>query len=109
MRADFEKTYIFFSQLSSDAAHPSVEALNRYVVPHKEDEIGGIDVEPIVKESEIAETFEYLCLAVMSVCVTVNQILGGTLGGNLLSELANEYTALSNKSKANTEAGSGQK
>jgi hypothetical protein len=33
IRTDFEKTYIFYGQLSSDAAHPSVSALNRYAVP----------------------------------------------------------------------------
>ena len=33
IRPDFEKTYIFYGQLSSDAAHPSVTALNRYVLP----------------------------------------------------------------------------
>ena len=99
VRADFAKTYTFYSQLSSDAAHPSVDALNRYVVPHTEDEVGGIDVEPVVKDSEIAETLEYLCMAFMGVCVGVNQMLGGTPGGNALPALADEYTALSNRTK----------
>jgi hypothetical protein len=31
IRNDFEKTYIFYGQLSSDAGHPSVSALNRIV------------------------------------------------------------------------------
>lgn len=46
IRRDFEKTYIFYGQLSSDAAHPSVTALNRYAIPDTEQEVGGIDVEP---------------------------------------------------------------
>jgi hypothetical protein len=83
-RADFAKTYTFYSQLSSDAAHPSVDALNRYVVPHTENEVDGIDVEPVVKDAEIAETLEYLCMAFIGVCVGVNQMLGGTPGGNAL-------------------------
>jgi hypothetical protein len=103
VRADFAKTYTFYSQLSSDAAHPSVEALNRYVVPNKDDEVGGIDVEPVVKDKDVAETLEYLCMALMGVCVGVNQMLGGTPGGNALNALAEEYTALSNRTKAESE------
>ncbi len=95
--SDIGRSYIFYGQLSSDSAHPSVGSLNRYVVPHKHDEIGGIDVEPVVKDTEIVETLEYLCLAVMGVCVGVNQILGGTPGGNVLNTLADEYIQLSNK------------
>ena len=42
IRPDFEKTYIFYGQLSSDAAHPSVTALNRYVLPKTHPQGGGI-------------------------------------------------------------------
>jgi len=104
VRADFANTYAFYSHLSSDAAHPSVEALNRYIVPDKDDEVGGIDVEPVVKDKEVAETLEYLCMAFMGVCVSVNQMLGGTPAGNALNELADEYTALSNRTKTESEA-----
>jgi hypothetical protein len=97
-RRDIGRTYIFYSQLSSDAAHPSVTALNRYVIPHTINEVGGIDVEPIVADEEIEETLELLCQAVMGVCVGVNQMLGGTRGGGALNGLAEEYVALSNKS-----------
>lgn len=96
--SDIWRSYVFYSQLSSDAAHPSVTALNRYVVPHTADEVGGISVEPIVKDEEIEETLELLCQAVMCVCVGVNQMLGGTQGGSALNGLADEYVALSNKS-----------
>ncbi len=96
--SDIWRSYVFYSQLSSDAAHPSVTALNRYVVPHTADEVGGINVEPIVKGEEIEETLELLCQAVMCVCVGVNQMLGGTQGGSALNGLADEYVALSNKS-----------
>jgi Family of unknown function (DUF5677) len=95
---DVGRTYIFYSQLSADAAHPSLTALNRYVVPHTPDEVGGIDVEPIVTDKEIEETLELLCQAVMGVLVGVNQMLGGTKGGEALNGLADAYVALSNKS-----------
>jgi hypothetical protein len=98
--SDAGRSYIFYSQLSSDAAHPSVTALNRYVVPHTANEIGGIDLNPIVKDKEIEETLELLCQAVIGVCIGVNQILGGTEGGAKLNSLAEEYVALSNRSAA---------
>jgi hypothetical protein len=94
------RSYIFYSQLSSDAAHPSVTALNRYVVPHTADEIGGIDVNPIVNDEEIEETLELLCQAVIGVCFGVNQVLCGTEGSAQLGSLADEYVALSNCSAA---------
>jgi len=95
---DVSKTYIFYCQLSADSAHPSVTALNRYVIPHMVDEVGGIDVEPIVIDKEIEETLELLCQAVLGVCVGVNQMLGGTQGGESLNGLADTYVAISNKS-----------
>jgi Family of unknown function (DUF5677) len=99
IREDFQKTYIFYGHLSADA-HPSVTTLNRYVVPHTGDEIGGIDVDPVVKNAEIAETLEYLCMAAIGVCVGINQMLGGTDGGKALDGIAARYTDLSNRTKA---------
>jgi Family of unknown function (DUF5677) len=72
LKTAIAKSYIFYEQLSSDAAHPSLDALNRHVIPHTKTEVGGIDVEPIVRDVELAETLEYLCMAVMGVCVDVN-------------------------------------
>jgi hypothetical protein len=90
----FERTYIFYSQLSSDAAHPSVTALHRYVVSGTPDG-AGFDVEPLVRAEEIAETFEYLSMACLGVCVAVNQVIGGEVG---LSLIADRHTALSQSS-----------
>jgi hypothetical protein len=100
IRGDFEKTYIFYGQLSSDAAHPSVTALNRYAVPETDREESGIDVEPPVSERELAETYEYLCMAAVAVCVGVNQIIGGTTGGQALNGIADCYADLSDRTKA---------
>jgi hypothetical protein len=50
IRGDFERTYILHGQLSSDAAHRSVTALNRCVVPHTATGIGGIDVDPAIMD-----------------------------------------------------------
>jgi len=100
IRSDFEKTHIFYGQLSSDAAHPSVTALNRYVVPDSHPDGGGIDVEPVVSEHELVQTLEFLCMAAMGVCVATNQIIGGTPAGAALNSIADRYTDLSNRTKA---------
>ena len=92
------RSYLFYSALSSDAAHPSISALNRYVVPHTPDEAGGLDVCPIVTDEEIEQTLEFLCMAAMSVCVAVNQMIGGTKGGTVLRAMGDEFIALSNRS-----------
>jgi hypothetical protein len=72
--SDIGQSYIFYGQLASDSGHPSLTALNRYVVPDTADEVGGIDVEPVVKDEEIEQTLELLCQAAIGVCVGVNQI-----------------------------------
>ena len=100
IRSDFEKTYIFYGHLSSDAAHPSVTALNRYVVPESHPEGGGIDLDPIVSAEEVAETYEYLCMTAMGVFVAANQIIGGTPGDGALNGIADRYTSLSNAAKS---------
>jgi hypothetical protein len=70
------------------------------VVPDAADEIAGINVDPVVKDAEIAETLEYLCMAATGVCVGVNQMLGGTDGGKALDGIRTRYTDLSNRTRA---------
>lgn len=103
IREDFQRTYIFYGHLSADA-HPSVTTLNRYAVPDTADEIGGIDVEPVIKHAEVAETLEFLCMAAVGVCMGVNQTLGGTEGAEALDGIATRYTDLSNRTKAQNAA-----
>jgi hypothetical protein len=99
IKEHFKSTYIFYGHLSADA-HPSVTTLNRYAVPHTADEVGGIDVEPVIKDAEVAETLEFLCMAAIGVCVGVNQMLGGTDGGKALDGILTRYSDLSNRTKA---------
>jgi metal-responsive CopG/Arc/MetJ family transcriptional regulator len=100
VRRDFAKTYIFYGQLSSDSGHPSMTALHRYIVPETNPEGGGIDVEPVVSDRELAETCEYLCMAAIGVCIAANQIVGGTPGGTALNSIADRYADLSDRTKA---------
>jgi len=105
IRDDFKRTYIFYSQLSSDSAHPSVSALNRYVVSRNHPDGPGFDTDPLVRPTEIEETFEYLSMAALGVCVAVNQIIGGTSGGQRRNAAAERHTALSHRSRTGRDAG----
>jgi hypothetical protein len=103
IRGDYKDSYIFYAQLSSDAAHPSATALNRYVVSEHADG-PGFNTEPPVHPEEIVETYEYLSMACLGVCVAVNQIIGGTQGGGQLNALADRHSELSKASAAARES-----
>jgi hypothetical protein len=47
----------------------------------------------------LAETYEYLCMVAVGVCVGVNQVIGGTAGASMLNSIADRYTDLSNRTK----------
>jgi hypothetical protein len=89
------RSYLFYSQLSSDAAHPSVTALKRHMVRIEEEGgwVLGLDVQPVERGTEVADTVNIACNAVLGTCVGVNQILGGTSVSPLLQQLFNEYGA----------------
>ncbi|WP_456706383.1 DUF5677 domain-containing protein [Bradyrhizobium sp. USDA 4452] len=97
IRDDFKRSYIFYAQLSSDSAHPSATALHRYVVADPQGP--GFDTNPVVRPSQVAETLEYLSMSALGVCVGVNQILGGTSGGEQLQARASRHDELSNRTR----------
>jgi hypothetical protein len=71
-------SYLFYSQLSGDAAHPSILALKRHLVRFVEEgeQVMGLDVNPPQRGTELAETLDLACNAMISACVAANQILG---------------------------------
>jgi hypothetical protein len=68
-RAENE-SYMFYQYLSWDA-HPSIETLNRYYDPPDADGVPGIEVEPVVRDAEIIEMLNLMCLAVIGVFLGV--------------------------------------
>jgi hypothetical protein len=72
------QSYLIYSKLSGDAAHPSVLALKRHLVRFEEngEQVVGLDVNPPDKGNELAETIDLACNAMIGACVAVNQILG---------------------------------
>jgi hypothetical protein len=91
------RAYLFYSQLSGDAAHPSITALKRHLLRLMEngEQVLGLDIHPVERGMEVANTLDIACNAVLGTCVGVNQILGGTTAGALLKQLLAEYDAMS--------------
>lgn len=93
------KGYVFCAELSADAAHPTLDALERYFVRTKEngEVVRGIDINPPARPREAVMTLLYACEAFLGVCVGCNEILGGTAAGAELGELVNEYQLLGDR------------
>jgi len=85
--------YLVYSQLSADAAHPSLESLNRHIVRLPNNE-RILDVVPALKELEVLQTWDFVCNAMLATCASVNEILGGTPAGQKLWGIADRYQAL---------------
>ncbi len=93
------KGYVFYAELSADAAHPTLDALQRYFVRAREggEVVRGIDINPPPKPREAVGTLLYACEALLGVCVGCNEMLGGTAAGAELAELVNEYQLLADR------------
>jgi Family of unknown function (DUF5677) len=91
------KAYLLYSQLSGDAAHPSILALKRHFARFEEkgEQVVGLDVHPLEKGNEIAETLDIACNAMIGACIAVNQILEGLSVGDQVRRMFIEYGALS--------------
>lgn len=92
--------YLIYSQLSADAAHPTVTSLNRHVGRNETNDEAVIDVVPAPQDVEVIMTWDWACNAMLGACVAVNQILGGTPAGQKLGQIADRYQALTTHRKA---------
>jgi uncharacterized protein DUF5677 len=89
-RAENE-SYMFYQHLSWDA-HPSIETLNRYYEPPDAKGAPGIDVSPVVRDAEVIEMLNLMCLAVIGVFLGVGELLGQD--NTPTGKMAAEYKAL---------------
>ena len=82
---------MFYQHLSWDA-HPSIESLNRYYEQPDANGAPGIDVSPVVRDAEVIEMLNLMCLAVIGVFLGVGELLGQD---NVpAGKMAAEYKAL---------------
>ena len=89
--------YLIYSQLSGDAAHPSITALKRHLLIVQEDgeNVACLDVQPVERGEEIADTIDIACNAVLGVLVGVNQLLDVADARELVRAVFEEYGVLS--------------
>jgi hypothetical protein len=73
-----KRSYLLYSKLSSDAAHPSILALRRHLVQFVEngEQVMGLDVDPPERANELNDTIDLACNAMIGACVAANQMLG---------------------------------
>ena len=93
-----KQSYLIYSKLSGDAAHPSILALKRHLVRCVEngEQIIGIDVNPPERGAEGTATIDLACNAMLGACVAANQILGHLPAVNAeLQKLFVQYGELS--------------
>ncbi len=89
----FKEAYIAYSQLSGDAAHPTLTALRRHLGVD-ESKVAYFDVVPGAKDAELDETLHLAFVAFIGVMVVVNEMNGLTKAGEQLPALNGELKTL---------------
>jgi len=87
--AQVSDAYVFYDLLSSDA-HPTIHALNRYVISKDGKEITDIDLDPEPKEEELAETVSLGCYGLVGALICACKILQAD-ASERVDSLAREY------------------
>jgi hypothetical protein len=85
-----KNVYLWYKQLSSDAAHPSLEALTQHITKEADGSLL-VSVEPVPSEKDILNTIEWACQAFMGVVVGANQVAGPVKAGEKLPALFDEF------------------
>jgi hypothetical protein len=88
------ESYMFYQHLSWDA-HPSIETMNRYYEPPDAEGAPGIDLNPLVRDAEVIEMLNLMCLAVISVFLGVGELLGHD--NTPIGAMAAEYKTLTER------------
>ncbi len=93
-RGGLDGLYIYFRQFSSDAAHPMLEALNRYVDNGRGDVGPEIIWGPHCGAGEIAETILLTCSFLLTAAVGLNEITSVAGVGDELGDHYDVYKTL---------------
>jgi hypothetical protein len=98
-----KNSYIYYTQLSADAAHPTLTALHRYITKTREPGKTTIDImlDAAPDPEEIADTLGWACEAVIGVCVGVDEMLGHTALAGRIRKVADEYASLNGSTPLN--------
>lgn len=93
MTSQVGQSYIFYDNLSADAAHPTISALDRYMVSPDGKFIKEILLDPEADEDELASTGNWLCLAVLGTLMAASDILASSMQTQITA-IAEEYVGL---------------
>jgi len=89
--------YVYYAELSADAAHPTLDALSRYLGhAHESGETTWtVDINPLVDPTERRMTLMMVCEALLGACIGVMEILNlQPIINDELAALMAEYQAL---------------
>jgi hypothetical protein len=97
--------YIAYRELSTDAAHPSATSISRHiVVPADPEAPFSLSFDPVVEETEAADTLGLLCMGLLGMILAVNELLGGGDAGEPLDDLHRDYCDLDRSASTNTQS-----
>ena len=86
--------YLIYSQISDDAAHPSISSLNRHIqVKGKQAELVFV---PPASANELSDTLMWACNGMIGGCVSCSELLHETCLNADIATLAVEYGQLAN-------------
>jgi hypothetical protein len=91
--------YLFYRQLSADAAHPSITALHRHVSSESEDEIKEMQWMPVLELDDISETLGLACSFLIGACTALGQMFPNPERNRELGDIYNEHTRIAAESK----------
>ena len=91
-----KNAYLAYRQLSADAAHPSLRALQRHMAYDKvnDKQAPVLNIKPIKRHIELTHTINLACCSLMGACVGLNQLLERTCLDQKIHVLTEEWVAL---------------
>jgi len=90
-----ETIYLYFRQLSADAAHPSVDSLNRYLKREDRDQVKrNLQWGPNCGAEFIPDTLLIASTSMIGACIALNDLLGKSSENHPLFTLADELQKL---------------
>ncbi|WP_270934317.1 DUF5677 domain-containing protein [Falsiroseomonas oryzae] len=94
-RTQMAGAYMFYSQLSNDSAHPSLNALERHVVrPEDGGLISEMTAAPQLDSAEDAETLGWACMAMLGTLVSVRDLTNAFAAEPTIAAASDAYMAL---------------
>lgn len=86
--------YIFYKQLSSDAAHPNIEALERYYDEALTNGVRRLKWGPSIAAEQMNSTVLHACCFLLVACGAANEMFGSAELTSRLESKSTDYKAL---------------